>query len=832
MFFLLSLALISLSLSLIAYRILFKKTVITPIWGDTTFTVKSNFGHDHPEAAAAVRRVLKELGDFGKFLKESSIKKTKKTPFKVKVTPGQVAGKTIFHVTVQGSNDRAMLSATEKYKTPRGFHWVVTEDQCVPLAFYKKFANDPDRTKKVTCPDKAEEIKFFLKWSGYLGLVGTVRLGEDIVLVTCSKNSVTNPYAKRLDAMVRKWMTWDLASYLADEHLSLAFEVMAKWDSTHGARVLRNAMVLTCVVSPDKKDDELRSYRPYYYPLEDVLGFAKEWGVPHTDLFIVRGKEECLRFSEMLHSIRDQADLDAFYAMCREIGVEILYGTVQHEDVLGSCLEGLVAHYNNADGLNLGTIKLKFVRYVVRTMALRQALNTVKKLRDANHELTARDLFVPENMQKMMKIITDTVPRWTTNSQDTAIWIHRVFVALNWCFEHWDEYHADKSEEKVAIHILAFEAFADAEMDGAPLSPIINEQEVASEKSPRFPERPPPGTMVFIVAPPGSGKSYLARFLHLAILFLKIMFSMFPGISITHRERDHHPKGGKGTKEFCAQLDKDCAQGVKLIIISMTNVYPHALKLAQSYGYQTVLVHPAESQEELVPVCYERVMTRKNHPTLKPSTSGIKEIIDGWWTEAYAQKAMLGHIDDEDIHRVLKMSFLSPSFPKDTLKALTPLLQTPKAVSPKPTGIGYFHLPLDPEMMKRLKALIGRQRLMQKGQTYAIHGVTLLHPTLFDKYPELYDLLLTQPEVVVHIEKIVVTPKGGVAKVRLEGPTGESLDHLVASGRPHITLWVSKGVEPVKMGPESQRTAEEEDVVEHEMEKLSFTAKAAIVWKR
>ena len=162
---------IALAIIILLYRILFKKTVITPIWGDT-LPVKSDFGQDHSEAAAAVRRVLDELGEFGVFLT------TKQKNFKLKVTPGQVGDKTIFHVTVRGSNDDAMIEAAKKYGTPRGFHWIVTPDQCVPMAFYPKFANDPDRTEKVTCPDDAEEIKFFLKWSGYLGLVGTVRLGD------------------------------------------------------------------------------------------------------------------------------------------------------------------------------------------------------------------------------------------------------------------------------------------------------------------------------------------------------------------------------------------------------------------------------------------------------------------------------------------------------------------------------------------------------------------------------------------------------------------------------------------------------------------------------
>jgi hypothetical protein len=41
-----------------------------------------------------------------------------------------------------------------------------------------------------------------------------------------------------------------------------------------------------------------------------------------------------------------------------------------------------------------------------------------------------------------------------------------------------------------------------------------------------------------------------------------------------------------------------------------------------------------------------------------------------------------------------------------------------------------------------------------------------------------------------------------------------------------------EGIEPVEMGPESLRTAEQEDVVEHRVQNLSFTSTVEIVWRR
>lgn len=790
--------------SLLVYRWYTSCPVRTPTWGDA-FTADVSFLEGGTPAAAAVKRVLDALGDFGSFLL------TKKSGFKVKVTPGQVGEKTIYLITIQGLYDRAMIAAAKKYGTPRGFHWVVTDDHCTPLAFHPKFANDPDRTEKVTCPETTEEIKFFLKWSGYLGLVGTVRLGDDIVLVTCSKNSVTNKYAKRLDAMTRKWLTWKLACHMADNQVSLAFEVMTKWDATHGARVLWDAMVLTCVSTPTLADDG-ESYRPKYHPLEDVLAFAKAWKVPHTDLFIVSGAVACKRFSEALHALRDQGDLFAFYAMCKALGVEVVAGTVKHEAVLGSCLEGLVAHYYSTDGKKLLTQKLKFVRYVVRTMALRAALAFA---------LRQFKGFTPDAVGEMVKIITETVPRWTTCQKEADIWIHRTLMSLDWSMTHWDAYQEDQTEERVGIHIQAFEAISvkEKEVDKTPLPSRFDGLVVKEVLPQTLPARQAPGTVVFVPSPPGSGKTTAAE---------RLADELGGFIA----ERDSYRSGKEGTAAFKAHLDELFASGVELIIVSMTVVYPYALTLAKVYGYQTVLFHPSETMEEMAPVCQERVQSRKGHPNTDGlSMVKIENLVKGWWTEKYARPAMLRLIESGAFHHVFQMPFLVPSIADDILKALKPLLATPVMVSPDPRQVDYFHLSAS-KVIKALRALIGRRQMMKSRGQVAIHGVTLLHSSLFAQQADLYLLLLTRPEVVIHILEIVVTPKGGVAKVRLETPDGETLDHLVASGMPHITLWVSKGIKPVEMGAESLRTAEEEDVSVYQVEDMSFTTRVELVFRR
>ena len=777
------------------------KNVQTPTWGGTE-KVSSSFPKEGTPAAAAVKRVLDALGDFGHHAL------SKKSGFIFKVTPGKVGEMTIFLVTIQGLHDRAMIAAAKKYVTPRGFHWVVTDDQCTPLAFYPKFANDPDRTEKVTCPETTEEIKFFLKWSGYLGLVATVRLGDDIVLVTCSKNSVTNKYAKRLDAMVRKWLTCKLACHMADHQVSLAFEVMTKWDATHGAPVLQDAMVLTCVAMPSQVKDG--SYRPEYKPLEEVLAFAKTWSVPHTDLFVVAGADACRLFSDKLHGIRDHADLSAFYAMCKDVGAEVSLGSVQHEDVLGTCLEGIVAHYYSTDGEKLLTQKLKFVRYVVRTMALRAALASA---------LRQFKGFTPEAVEVMSQIISETVPRWTTCPEATEIWIHRTLMALDWVLTHWEDYQADQSEERVGIHIQAFEAITakEEEVDKMPLPSRFDGLVVKDVMPQTLPARQAPGTVVFVTGPIGSGKTTAA----------KRLVAELGGVVA---ERDSFPLGKPGTAAFKGQLDGLFAANVGVIVVSMTVVYPYALALAKAYGYRTVLVYPAETQDDLAPVCQTRVLARTGHP----NTDGLPvqkvgEVVNDWWDKSFARKAMVGLIESGTFHHVCQMPFLDPTFADGLSKALKALLATPTVVSPDPLQVDYIHLPAS-KVTKDLRALIGRRQMMSHGRV-AIHGVTLLHSTQVAQRPDLYLQLLTRPEVVIHIPEIVVTPKGGVAKVRLGTPTGEPLDHLVASGMPHITLWVSEGIKPVEMGAESLRTAVEEDVSVYQVD-MSFTTHVELVFRR
>lgn len=775
----------------------------TPTWGET-MKVSFSFMETDTPAAKAVKRVIDALGDFGTYATG------KKAGFIFKVTPGQVPNHdgNIFLVTIQGLHDRAMIKAAGKFGTPRGFHWVVTEDQCVPLAFYPKFANDPDRTEKVTCPETTEEIKFFLKWSGYLGLVTVVRVDGVLVLVTCSKNSVTNKYAKRLDAMVRDWMTYGLACYMADHQVSLAFEVMTKWDATHGARVLQDAMVLTCVATPSQVEGVSGlSYRPEYLSLEEVLAFAKKYGVPHTDLFVVTGVDACRLFCLRLHLNRNEANLDDFYAMCKEVGAEVRSGTVKHEDVLGTCLEGIVAHYYSTDGKKLLTQKLKFVRYVVRTMALRAALS---------YAWRKHGEFTQEAIQEMVDIITKTVPRWTTCQDAVDVWIHRTLVALDWSLTHWDAYQTDQSETRVGIHIQAFEAItAKEEVDRIQTPSRFDFLVREMKKVGHIPKRKTPMNVIFVVGPSGSGKTTAARKL----------VSELGGVSV---ERDSFPLGKQGTAAFRAHLRDLFATEVQLIIVSMTVVYPYALALAKAYGVRTVLVSPTETQEELAPVCQERVLARTGHPNTDGlSNLEVQVLVNDWWIKDYARPAMVRLLESGAFNSVFKESYLGPSFANKILEVLKGLLKKPVMVSPDPKQVDYFHLPVP---KGPFQAFLKRRQIDYK--INGMHGATLLHSSAFGENLELYLQLLTRPKVVIHIIEIVVTPKGGVAKVRLETPAGETLDHLVASGMPHITLWVSKGIKPVEMGEESLRTAIEEDVSVHQVEDMSFTTNTELVLRR
>lgn len=418
----------------------------TPDWRGSvgSFCVKHLLDGDRgiPELAAARKvaiRVMNEIGEFGHHVLDNH-------SFDMRVTPGQVGEKTIFLVTIRCYDDGEMKKAVMRFGTPRGFHWVVTDDQCIPLAFYPKFANDLDRAEKVTCPETTAEINCYLEWSGYQGLVTVVRVDGVLVLVTCTKYSVDSDYAKPLDAMVRKWMTSDLASYLADHGVTLAFEVMTKWAATHGAPVSQDAMVLTGVSTATLAGDG-ESYLPQYLTQEEVYEFGEKYKVPHSCRIAFTGDDAWKLFSDnKLQDILDKGDLDDFYAMCKEVGAEVRPGSVRHEDVLGTCLKGIEVHYNSTDGENLLTQKLKFVSYVVR-IALR---DSITKAWRRHH-----DAFTQKAIQEIVDFITETVSRCTTSEEVTKVWIPRVLMALGWAIGRWDAY---QSETREGIHIQAFEA--------------------------------------------------------------------------------------------------------------------------------------------------------------------------------------------------------------------------------------------------------------------------------------------------------------------------------------------------------------------------------------
>jgi ABC-type oligopeptide transport system ATPase subunit len=419
---------------------------------------------------------------------------------------------------------------------------------------------------------------------------------------------------------------------------------------------------------------------------------------------------------------------------------------------------------------------------------------------------------------KAVDHIKKTIPRWTTSLEQADLWIYRTVRALGWCVSHWDDYVSNVSEEKVGLHILAFEAFTECQDDNLPLPSIFDGLTVEAERPVVIPPRPAIGTVVFITGPIGSGKSTIAK---------QICNLLSDGIMV---ERDLFPLGKEGSNLFRKHLNQIFSSGKKLIIVSMQVVPWMALSLAKSYGYQKFLIYPSDGQGNLHDECLERVISRKDHATIKDDKSPeeISGIINSWWENSYALPEISDLIEKDSFDRVLKASFLGKSFSEDVLNFVSQNFSAPMMISPDTSRVDYFHLPCPKTKDFKSKVL---SRRPQNGNV-KLHGVTLLHRTLFAEFPHLFSTLLHPQEIIVTIDKIIVTTKGGVAKIGLKSKSGQPLNHLVSSGIPHITLWVMEGIEPVEMGPESLRTAEQEDVVEHRVQNLSFTSTVEIVWRR
>ena len=295
--------------------------------------------------------------------------------------------KNVYLVMIVGINDTVLIQMANEYGFPRGFPvlWIPGH-QMQTFGFYPKFANDeremPDDLREF---DNIVELNFFKKWSGFLGQLLAFEIGNKIYWTVTSKNSAiyTSPFVQDAKRLFEPYVTLGLIKTMVSRNLHLCAEIMSKNDQVHGARVLKETPIITAVgsgcyyhladqrrnsVHKDKFVEFLDNYK--------LVDFCVEYNLPCDSAVMINDPTNAKIFIKELSIARDfmtDTKLTEMLANYQN-SISVHKGTVNHSEILGNCLEGLVIKLKHSNE-SMTIKKYKFAPYTIRTMLLREVFN-------------------------------------------------------------------------------------------------------------------------------------------------------------------------------------------------------------------------------------------------------------------------------------------------------------------------------------------------------------------------------------------------------------------------------------------------------------------------
>lgn len=337
-------------------------------------------------------------------------------------------------IMIKGQHDDELIKLGKSYNFPRGFPILMTPTGVKTFGFYPKFDNDDLRATHPTfIVNDVEELTFFKKFSGFLGMMLAFEHNGTFYWTITSKNCAGNDYSCDAKRIITRQVTPRLLKKMIDDNICLSFEVMSSYDQTHGSRVLQETCVLTCVgkghvITTDKiihVTELITCSNP-----EEVNRFAHKYGLSVDKSTTLLG-ENARTFLNRLIENRDYLCDDKFEEILQEVSAQIIPGTISHDKIL-TILEGLVIHVRLRNGSKM-TWKFKFQEYVIRTMFLRQLLED-------------RVLLVSKSTIKKLDTHLD---RWSTTDAGKAYW--KMFGLL--CLKYFYEDMSRFTTGNVATHI-------------------------------------------------------------------------------------------------------------------------------------------------------------------------------------------------------------------------------------------------------------------------------------------------------------------------------------------------------------------------------------------
>lgn len=395
----------------------------------------------------------------------------------------------VFHSIISNSyllmihlvSDSYAIELAAQYRFPRGFPIIWTaKDGFRYYGFHPKFSNDRKQTNNIT-EFQGTELNMMLKFSGFLAQVIVWQDDRHVYWTSTSKNSVSNEFSKNANSIISKFMTDKTVNELAKRQLYFCGEVMSKNDMTHGARVLTEGFVCTCVgrVQTDPLADRIMDHMSMHQ-------LCMELNIPVAEII---SSTEPLRIGQELAVMRDHMTMSKFRDWLLKCKCTIHHGSVMHEDILGDILEGLVIWITGTSGTT--TIKYKFPKYTVRTFGLREFNGSFMSSSYLRH-------------------IDSYLDYWVTTSEGKTYWKKWLLAAA------MVQNTMIIKDDPAAKHIVLAElvdSLDDSKLDELSQQYGLTGQSSQPTQPVQSAQPAQPTTVIVIVGPIGSGKTTYGRHL-------------------------------------------------------------------------------------------------------------------------------------------------------------------------------------------------------------------------------------------------------------------------------------------------------------------------------
>ena len=411
----------------------------------------------------------------------------------------------LYLVIVRGKFDRILIKLGKECGFPRGFPILWCPGKYTRyFGFLPKFSNDDRQTVDDVSVGNTQSVRFFKKWSGFLGQLLVWDHEGQNYWTACSKNAADHELMFVQDAkrLFEPFITPTLVANMIAKKLHLCAEMISLQDEVHGARVLKETPIVTVVGTSSLDDNRFVDFLHH----TEVVDFCQENSLPCDSAITITGKKSCDLFFQALTRDRDFMTNSKFKHTLDDIparDISVQKGTITHAEVQGDTLEGLVMHMTRHDGTT-ETKKYKFPNYTIRTMLLRTVFNCSTFDNDSRVNY---DFVLSNSLRKRAQRYASY---WCVSEKGKSYWYERAltgFMLFNHIISGTESGNQFKKslgltdENMIGVHIR----LADYMLNAVPPFEVSSKFDELSRKV--------DATVIVILGPIGSGKSRIGNLL-------------------------------------------------------------------------------------------------------------------------------------------------------------------------------------------------------------------------------------------------------------------------------------------------------------------------------